>query len=359
MPPNREPLARSGALDDLEWRDLTPVIGREFPKAQLKDIMTSDAMLRDLAINVSERNVVFFRNQTINASDMKIIAQKLGELTGKPPTSKVSECACHQLLIFNPSCTKREQLHRHTLSNSKRGDETDEGTVDDEVTVISNKTGAEFFHEEPDRLASEGWHSDISTERIPSDYAIFKMRKLPNDSGAGGDTLWASGYEAFDRLSKPLKRLAEGLTATHFDDVLCDIGRKTPEKMLSENRGSPENHGLDFEVSHPVVRTNPVTNWKSLYGACGQIAPGKIDGVPSRESDMLKQFFLDLIAMNHDLQVRWRWSENDVAIWDNDYCGLRLAQRVASVGEKPYYDPSSVSRREHLRRQSEAEKTKV
>lgn len=114
---------------------------------------------------------------------------------------------------------------------------------------MSSQTAAKFFHEEPDRLASEGWHSDISTEIIPSDYAIFKMRKLPGDEGAGGDTLWASGYEAYDRLSPAWRRMAEGLTATHRDDVLLEIGKESPHTMLAENRGSPENFGLDFTVS--------------------------------------------------------------------------------------------------------------
>jgi alpha-ketoglutarate-dependent taurine dioxygenase len=82
------------------------------------------------------------------------------------------------------------------------------------------------------RLASEGWHAEyapnfppgtfecltnsfhsITFERIPSDYAILKIIKTPED--VGGDTLWASGYEAFDRLSPVWKRFAEGLTATH------------------------------------------------------------------------------------------------------------------------------------------------
>jgi alpha-ketoglutarate-dependent taurine dioxygenase len=53
----------------------------------------------------------------------------------------------------------------------------------------------------------------ITFERIPSDYAILKIIKTPED--AGGDTLWASGYEAFDRLSPVWQRFAEGLTATH------------------------------------------------------------------------------------------------------------------------------------------------
>lgn len=38
---------------------------------------------------VSQRGVVFFRDQDINIDDQKVLGQKLGELTGKPETSKV------------------------------------------------------------------------------------------------------------------------------------------------------------------------------------------------------------------------------------------------------------------------------
>jgi alpha-ketoglutarate-dependent taurine dioxygenase len=97
--------------------------------------------------------------------------------------------------------------------------------------------------------------------------------------------------------------------------------------------------------------------WKSLYAAGFQIRAGWIDDVTDYESEMLKSYFLKLIAENHDLQVRFRWSENDVAIWDNrsvfhtatyDYNGARVGNRVVSLGETPFYDPNSVSRREAL-----------
>lgn len=39
---------------------------------------------------VSRRGVVFFRNQDLNSDEQKILGQKLGELTGKPATSKVN-----------------------------------------------------------------------------------------------------------------------------------------------------------------------------------------------------------------------------------------------------------------------------
>lgn len=55
--------------------------------------------------------------------------------------------------------------------------------------------------------------SSITFERVPSDYAILKIVQKPED--AGGDTLWASGYEAYDRLSPTWQKFADGLTATH------------------------------------------------------------------------------------------------------------------------------------------------
>ncbi len=49
----REPLKLSGALDSYESFDVTPVIGREFPTADLTewlDAPNSDELIRDLAI---------------------------------------------------------------------------------------------------------------------------------------------------------------------------------------------------------------------------------------------------------------------------------------------------------------------
>ena len=51
--PGGVPLKSSGALDAFESFDVTPVIGREYTNANLKDFLcapNSDALLRDLAI---------------------------------------------------------------------------------------------------------------------------------------------------------------------------------------------------------------------------------------------------------------------------------------------------------------------
>ena len=50
---HREPLQLSGALDKYEHFDVTPVIGREYPKANLVEWLNdpnADQLIRDLAI---------------------------------------------------------------------------------------------------------------------------------------------------------------------------------------------------------------------------------------------------------------------------------------------------------------------
>lgn len=86
----------------------------------------------------------------------------------------------------------------------------------------------------------------ITFERIPSDYAILKIVHPPTD--AGGDTLWASGYEAYDRLSPTFQKLAETLTATHHQPNFVRVKETFGEELIDDYRGAPENTGLDFKA---------------------------------------------------------------------------------------------------------------
>ena len=105
---------------------------------------------------------------------------------------------------------------------------TEEGSeLGDQISVISSekqKKGGGLTHQLSDvsRFASAGWHSDISFEPVPSDYAMLKIHTLPK---TGGDTLWASGYEMYDRLSKPMRNMLKGLTATHDATFFLDEAR--------------------------------------------------------------------------------------------------------------------------------------
>jgi len=340
----REPLRLKGTLDQFKSFDVTPVIGREFPDVNLKDLLrapNSDDLIRDLAITISQRGVVFFRKQDDLDNDLqKELAQRLGELSGKPSTSK---------------------LHIHPVSNSGRR----LGGKDDEISVISSEQAKELYKnrflnfENKKQSAKEGWHSDITFEPVPSDYAILRLVQLPE---TGGDTLWASGYELYDRLSKPYQKFFEGLDATYAQPGFGLSAKENGFELYSKPRGAPENVGSELIATHPVIRTNPVTGWKSIFAVGHHVQ--QINGLTPEESRKALDWFVQLIVENHDLQVRHRWQNpNDLAIWDNrsvyhtatyDYQGLgeRLGQRAVSLGERPYLDPNSSSRREALATQN-------
>jgi alpha-ketoglutarate-dependent taurine dioxygenase len=336
---HREPLRLSGALDHLEHFDVTPVIGREYVDVNLVELLraeNSDELLRDLAITISQRGVVFFRKQDDLTNDLqKELVQRLGALSGKPATSG---------------------LHIHPVMNAGRADDKD-----DEISVVSSRRAKEIYSERyAKRKQSQRaqWHSDITFEPVPSDYALLRMTQLPK---TGGDTLWASGYEVYDRISRPYQRFLESLTATFAQPGFTDAAQRNGFRVYSAARGAPENVGEALEAIHPVVRTNPVTGWRSVF-AVGHHAQ-RVNGLSEDESRRLLDWFVQLIVENHDLQVRHRWRDvNDVAIWDNrstyhaatpDYVfadyGERAGSRAVSLGERPYFDPRSGNRTEAVK----------
>ncbi|AEO55632.1 hypothetical protein MYCTH_2051168 [Thermothelomyces thermophilus ATCC 42464] len=343
--PAREPLKLSGALEAYEYFDVTPVIGREFPTAKLDEWLNapnSDELLRDLAITISQRGVVFFRAQDgLTNETQKNLILRLGELTGRPATSG---------------------LHIHPILNSER----ELGGDDLEISTISSIQNKKFYSKvAPETLSAKKqnsgqWHSDIAFEPVPADYTSLRLIELPT---TGGDTLWASGYEIYDRISEPYQKFLEGLTATFEQPGFQKVAEASGFKLYDKPRGAPESVGTELKAVHPVVRTNPVTGWKSIFPVGGHVK--HINGLTQEESSRLLEWFLDLIYKNHDLQVRFKWKNpNDiasVAIWDNrsvfhtatfDYLdgnyGERFGNRAVGLGERPYLDPNSTSRRATL-----------
>lgn len=163
---------------------------------------------------------------------------------------------CVYLHLFGLSRLTYDQpessgLHVHPL--------TEEGSeLGDQISVISSekqKKGGGLTHQLSDtsRLASVGWHTDITFERVPSDYAMLKIHTLPE---TGGDTLWASGYEVYDRLSPQIAAFLETLTATHDATFFHDEARRLGNPIRKGIRGSPLNSGEELTAVHPVVRTN-------------------------------------------------------------------------------------------------------
>lgn len=121
-------------------------------------------MLLTISTTVSQRGVVFFRAQdALDDNLQKELAQRLGELSGKPASSK---------------------LHIHPVSNASR----DDGGNDDEISIISSVQAKRIFKgwfepQQKKQSSKESWHSDITFEPIPSDYAILRLVELPGTGG--------------------------------------------------------------------------------------------------------------------------------------------------------------------------------
>jgi len=150
-------------------------------------------------------------------------------------------------------------------------------------------------------------------ENVPSDYSFLRMIKHPP---TGGDTLWASGVEVYNRMSTKFQKYLQTLTITASQqENFINAEEKGGFELWTEPRGHPLNVGKNFIAKHPVVRTNPVTGLNSIYGVGLHVK--QINDVTKSESDYLMKKFLDTIQQNHDLQVRFRWLPKSCAIWDN------------------------------------------
>lgn len=64
----------------------------------------------------------------------------------------------------------------------------------------------------------------------------------------------------------------------------------------------------------PMVRTHPITGWKVVWGFGFHVR--HIDDVTEVESQELLAKITGLVSNNHDLQVRFRWSNSgDMGKW--------------------------------------------
>lgn len=287
---------------------------------------------------VSQRGVVFFRAQDNLTADLqKELIQRIGLASGKPETSG---------------------LHIHPILNSEREgyrvSDPEISTIDSELNKRVYKDLAKDFLKAKKQNSSQ-WHSDIAFEPVPADYSSLRLEKLPK---TGGDTLWASGTEIYDRISKPYQKFLEGLTATFEQPGFISAAEKGGFQLYDKPRGSPENVGKELKATHPVIRTNPVTSWKSVFPIGDHV--GYINDITDLESKALLKWFSRLLVDNHDLQVRFKWQNpNDIAIWDNrstfhtatydiEGYGERYGVRTVSIGEKPFFDPESKSKSEDL-----------
>lgn len=186
---------------------------------------------------------------------------------------------------------------------------------------------------------NDAWHTDVTFIETPPMGSILYAKSLPP---SGGDTIWANMKAAYDALSPTFREFLSSLDAVH------DFARGFPQQGIVANASGAEKHAKALAehppVLHPVVRTHPETGEDGLFVNFGFTA--RIKGLRRKESDAILNMLFEHVT-RPEFQVRWRWSDNAVAFWDNrvtqhyavnDYLpARRVMNRATILGERPYH----------------------
>lgn len=283
--------------------DLTTHIGTEIEGLQLKDL--TNEQRDELALLIAERSVVFLRDQDITPQQQKELGEWYGEVEVHPQAPQVPGVA--GVSVIWPDLFAQER-----------------------AANFRNPGGA------------SSWHTDLVHEAQPAGITHLHNDTVPP---IGGDTLWASGYSAYEKLSPAFRRIIDGKYAIY----------RSAHPYL--DRDDPNAGPKYVERRHPLVRVHPATGWKALW--VNRAMTDRIVGLDKKESDLILGYLYDVYERNVDIQVRFRWTPRTSVLWDNritihnaswDYGGrhARHGTRVTSLAEKPVYHEGAPTRREAL-----------
>lgn len=269
---------------------LSPAIGAIISGVDLGQPL-GEGVFAEIHAALMDRQVIFFRDQTITEEQQRDLAAGFGPLHIHP--------------IYPRSDRVPEIMLLDTALNDLRDNAL--------------------------------WHSDISFAATPSLGAVLIARKVPP---VGGDTLWASATAAYDALPRTMQEYLGTLSAVHdlaksFPPERFGADPEATARLEAAKRNNPP-------VVHPVIRTHPETGKKAIF-----VSEGFTTGIVGMEPALAEPLLAMLYAhvTRPEFTVRWKWRVGDVAIWDNrptqhyavyDYGDAhRVMNRATILGDKP------------------------
>lgn len=268
-----------------------PLLGAEIAGVDLTQDLSA-AQVAAIRAALLRYKVLFFRDQDISHEDHVRFGRYFGELEGHPVTAIVP--GFPEILFIEAA----------------------------DGMKVSDKTF-------PIARPANKWHTDVTFREKPSMGGILRMRKMP---AYGGDTIFADTAAIYSDLPPDTKAKIDTLNAEH--DIIRSYGyRVTPEKAAQLRADYPL-------VTHPVVRRHPETDEKHLF--VNHVFTSRILGLPDAEASALLAYLLDRVKAP-EYQMRFRWSENAIAFWDNratQHYGVldywpheRIVERVTVMGD--------------------------
>ena len=274
---------------ELDVKPMAGAVGAEIQGVDLlRDI--SDELITAIRDIWLQYGVIFFRDQDLNPDQFQAFAERFGEVIEYPFVKGIPG---HPMII--PVMKLPHERHNF-------------GGV---------------------------WHSDTAYLTAPPMATMLIGREIPPK---GGDTLFASGYAAYDALSEGLKATLAGLKAANCS-AKAEV-TKTREDRIADSATDKAGEALVGE--HPVIRTHPETGRKSLY-----VNPAHtthfVGWTEEESAGLLNYLFAHQIRP--EFTCRFSWQPNSIAFWDNrcvlhnpinDYHGYkRLLHRITLKGDIP------------------------
>jgi taurine dioxygenase len=185
---------------------------------------------------------------------------------------------------------------------------------------------------EPEQRHNHGgaWHSDEAYALEPPLGSILVARILPD---AGGDTMFANMYRAYDSLSDGLKKTLEGLRAVH------SISKRLNKEGEAEKAHRAKAEDTSKRGTHPVVVRHPESGRKVLWVT--PMYTTHFEGWTPEESAPLLNYLFQHATRPENI-YRFDWELGSIVFWDNrstlhyaiqDYDGeRRLMHRVSIKG---------------------------
>jgi len=290
-----EAVPASGSIEALP---LTVHIGAELRNINLADVARSNELFAELKALLLRYKVLFVRDQDITRAEHVALAERFGSLEDHPVAGSDPD---HPGLV---------RIYKDLDS--------------------------------PAEHYENAYHCDATWREAPPMGCVLRCVETP---AVGGDTIWVNMVEAYRRLPDDVKARIEGLRARH--SIEASFGANMPDEQRRAL------HARFPDAEHPVVRTHPETGEQVLFVNAFTThlvnfhTPGNVrygfDYTPGG-SELLN--YLIRQAAVPEYQVRWRWTKNSFAIWDNrstqhyavqDYWpAVRKMERAGVIGDKTF-----------------------
>lgn len=158
---------------------------------------------------------------------------------------------------------------------------------------------------------ANAWHTDLSYLTAPPAYTVLHAHDVPV---AGGDTMWANQYLAYETLPDSLKEQIADLRATHSAGFAYGTGGYLEAVAGKSSMAVAPSEDAYAVETHPLVIRHPRTGRPALF--VNSVYTTGIEGMAPDEAHALLAR-LTAHATHPNLTCRLRWEPDMVTIWDN------------------------------------------